>query len=240
LTDGPQPLSLHDVRAGYGRIEVLHGVDLAVRAGQVTALLGPNGAGKTTALSVMSGLLTPTSGCRHVAGQHLNGADADDLARIGVAHVREGRSVFPNLSVDDNLAVATASGAPLERLRELTFSLFPMLGGRRRQLAGTLSGGEKQMLALACALGADPTVLLVDELSMGLAPIIVAELYKAVAEVAAAGLAVLVVEQFATIGLQVAATAYVMAHGVITYAGTSAGAADAVHAAYLGEGAHVA
>ena len=233
-------LSLYDVRAGYGRIEVLHGVDIHVRPGQVTALLGPNGAGKTTALSVMSGLLTPTAGCRHVAGQHLNSADADALARIGIAHVREGRAVFPNLSVDDNLSVATASGATLERLHELAFTLFPRLLERRRNLAGTLSGGERQMLALACALGVDPSVLLVDELSMGLAPMVVAELYRAVAEVAEAGVAVLVVEQFATIGLQFATTAYVMAHGVVTYSGPSDGASGAIHAAYLGESGQVA
>jgi branched-chain amino acid transport system ATP-binding protein len=240
LTDAPPPLSLREVRAGYGRIEVLHGIDLAVQPGQVTALLGPNGAGKTTALSVMSGLIRPSSGCRHVAGQHLNASDADLLARIGISHVREGRSVFPNLSVDDNLTVATASGASSARIRDLTFTLFPHLVARRRQLAGTLSGGEKQMLSLACALGSDPSILLIDELSMGLAPMVVAELYQAVAEVARAGLSVLVVEQFATIGLQFATTAYVIAHGVITYAGPSDGASDAIHAAYLGRGGRVA
>ena len=228
------PLALYGVRAGYGRIEVLHGVDLAVHRGQVTALLGPNGAGKTTALSVMSGLIAPAAGCRHVGGQHLNGADADALARVGVSHVREGRSVFPNLSVDDNLSVATSCGASLERLRGLAFTLFPRLGERRRQLAGSLSGGERQMLALACALGTDPSVLLIDELSTGLAPMVVAALYQAVADVAAAGVSVLVVEQFATIGLRHATDAYVMAHGVVTYAGPSDGASEAIHAAYLG------
>ena len=110
------PLALHDVRAGYGRIEVLHGIDLDGRSGaRSTALLGPNGAGKTTTLGVMSGLLTPTSGCRHVEGRHLNGAGADELARIGVCHIREGRSVFPNLSVADNLIVAASCGASLDR-----------------------------------------------------------------------------------------------------------------------------
>ena len=232
----PAPLALHDVGAAYGRIEVLHGIDLAVRRGAVTALLGPNGAGKTTALAVMSGLLEPTRGCRHVEGRHLNGARADELARLGVCLIREGRSVFANLSVEDNLTVASSSGAPIERVTEVAYTLFPRLGERRRQLAGTLSGGEKQMLALARGLGTDPAVLLVDELSMGLAPLVVGELYESVAQVATKGVSVLVVEQFATVGLRHASDAYVMAHGVVTYAGPADQADDAVHRAYLGAG----
>jgi branched-chain amino acid transport system ATP-binding protein len=232
----PAPLALRDVHAGYGRIEVLHGIDLQVPLGGVAALLGPNGAGKSTTLNVMSGLLAPTSGCRHLNGRHLNQAKANDLAQLGVCHVREGRSVFPNLSVEDNLGVASACGAPLGRLCEVAFTLFPRLGERRRQLAGTLSGGEKQMLALARGLGTDPTVLLVDELSMGLAPMVVGQLYEAVAAVAGLGVSVLLVEQFATVGLRYASHAYVMAHGEITYRGPSEGAHDAVHRAYLGAG----
>jgi branched-chain amino acid transport system ATP-binding protein len=231
-----QPLALHDVAAGYGRIEVLHGVDVAVRRGAVTALLGPNGAGKSTTLGVMSGLLAPWRGCRHVEGRHLNHAAADELARIGMCHIREGRSVFPNLSVADNLSVAGACGASREHLMDVAFSLFPVLRDRRHQLAGTLSGGERQMLALARGLGTDPTVLLVDELSMGLAPKIVNVLYEALGQVADTGVSVLVVEQFATIGLRCASHVYVMAHGVVTYDGPSDGAMDAVHAAYLGSG----
>jgi branched-chain amino acid transport system ATP-binding protein len=228
------PLALRDVRAGYGRIEVLHGIDLAVGRGSITALLGPNGAGKTTTLHVMSGLLTPWRGCRHVEGRHVNGAGADELARIGVCHIREGRSVFPNLSVDDNLVVAASSGASVERVRDVAFTLFPRLEERHSQLAGTLSGGEQQMLALARGLGTDPAVLLVDELSMGLAPMIVNELYESVAAIAETGVSVLVVEQFATIGLRYASTVYVMAHGTVTYAGAADDAMAAVQAAYLG------
>ena len=231
-----EPLALHGVGGGYGRIEVLHGVDVAVRRGAVTALLGPNGAGKSTTLGLMSGLLTPWRGCRHVEGRHVNHATADELARIGVCHIREGRSVFPNLSVADNLSVATACGADHAHLEHVTYSLFPVLRERRRQLAGTLSGGERQMLALARGLGTDPSVLLVDELSMGLAPKIVNVLYEALDQVADTGVSVLVVEQFATIGLRCASHVYVMAHGVLTYDGPSAGAMDAVHAAYLGSG----
>jgi branched-chain amino acid transport system ATP-binding protein len=228
------PLALHDVHAGYGRIEVLRGVDIAVARGGVTALLGPNGAGKTTTLHVMSGLITPWSGCRHVEGRHVNGAGADELARIGVCHIREGRSVFPNLTVDDNLVVAASAGASIDRVRDVAFTLFPRLEERRTQVAGTLSGGEQQMLALARGLGTDPAVLLVDELSMGLAPLIVTELYEAVAAIAQTGVSVLVVEQFATIGLRYASMVYVMAHGTVTYSGATEGAEDAVHAAYLG------
>ena len=213
---------------------MLHGVDIAVPRGGIAALLGPNGAGKTTALSVMSGLLTPTRGCRHVEGRHVNRAGAAELARLGICHIREGRSVFPNLSVSDNLIVAASSGASLDRLTEVAFTLFPQLAQRRRQLAGNLSGGEKQMLALARGLGTDPSVLLVDELSMGLAPMVVGQLYEAVARVAESGVSVLVVEQFATVGLRYASEVYVMAHGVITYRGPSAGAMDAVQSAYLG------
>jgi branched-chain amino acid transport system ATP-binding protein len=228
------PLALHGVGAAYGRIEVLHGVDVAVPRGGIAALLGPNGAGKTTALAVMSGLMEPTRGCLHVHGKHLNGARADQLARLGICLIREGRSVFPNLSVQDNLKVASSCGAPLDRLLEVAFTLFPRLAERRHQIAGTLSGGEKQMLALARGLGTDPSVLLIDELSMGLAPLVVSELYEAVAHVAGTGVSVLVVEQFASIGLKFATDAYVMAHGVVTYAGPSSGAYDAVQSAYLG------
>jgi branched-chain amino acid transport system ATP-binding protein len=228
------PLALRDVHAGYGRIEVIHGVTLDVPRGGVATLLGPNGAGKTTTLGIMSGLLTPTSGCRHIEGRHLNHATADELARVGICHVREGRSIFPNLSVADNLVVAASCGAPLARVTEVAFTLFPRLKDRRAQLAGTLSGGEKQMLALARGLGTDPAVLLVDELSMGLAPIVVGQLYEAVAAVADQGVSVLLVEQFAAVGLRYADQAYVMAHGLVTYAGPAGGAEAAIHAAYLG------
>ena len=230
------PLALHGVRAGYGRIEVLHGVDIAVRRRAVTALLGANGAGKSTALGVMSGLLRPGDGCRHVEGRHLNHAHADELARIGVCHIREGRSVFPNLSVADNLTVAASCGASRERVIDVAFTMFPRLKDRRDQLAGTLSGGERQMLALARGLGTDPTVLLVDELSMGLAPKVVGELYETVAAIAYRGVSVLIVEQFAALALRHATEVYVMASGYITYGGPSDDAMDAVHAAYFGSG----
>ena len=233
----PEPIELRNVHAGYGRIDVVHDVSVAVRRGELTTLLGPNGAGKTTTLGVMSGLITPSRGCRLIYGRHLNNSDAADLARIGICHVREGRSVFPNLSVDDNLIVAASAGGDLGRLREVAFTLFPVLKQRHKVMAGNLSGGERQMLALARGLGTDPSVLLVDELSMGLAPIIVEQLYEAVAQVAQIGVSVLAVEQFASIGLKYASHAYVMAHGSLVYSGPSANALDAVQAAYLGASA---
>ena len=236
LTEAPAyaPLALHDVRAGYGRITVLHDVDVAVPRAKVAALLGPNGAGKSTTLGVMSGLLEPTAGCRHVEGRHLNEVEADELARIGICHVREGRSIFPNLTVEDNLLVAASCGVDRERVRDVTFTLFPRLRDRRRQLAGSMSGGEQQMLALSRALATDPAVILIDELSMGLAPRLVAELYEAVGEIARGGVSVLIVEQFASIGLRYAEHVYVMGSGRVRYSGPSAGAHGAVHDAYLG------
>jgi branched-chain amino acid transport system ATP-binding protein len=234
LSESPAPLALYNVRAGYGRIEVLHGVNVEVRHGTITALLGPNGAGKTTTLSVMSGLLAPNSGCRHVAGIHCNGADASELARLGICHVREGRSVFPNLSVADNLTVAASAGATVERVTQVAYTLFPRLAERQHQLAGTLSGGEMQMLALARGLGTDPSVLLIDELSIGLAPMIVDELYEVVADVARSGVSVLIVEQFAAIGLRYATHAYVMANGLVMWSGASAEAEEALQSAYFG------
>jgi len=227
-------LSLHSVSAGYGRIEIVADVQLEIHAGTVTALLGPNGAGKTTTLGVLSGLIRPWTGCRHVAGRHANDATADELARLGICMLREGRSVFPNLSVSDNLLVATSAGARMRRIEDVAYTLFPVLSERRDQLAGTLSGGERQMLALARGLGVDPAVLLIDELSMGLAPRVVGELYEAVARVADAGVAVFVVEQFASVALKYADTAMVMTNGRITYAGAASGALEAAHRAYLG------
>lgn len=165
-------LELVDVRAAYGRIEVLHGVNLTVPRGAVMALLGPNGAGKSTLLKVVSGQLRATSGHVHLGGSHVNGASPDALSRAGLCTIPEGRSVFPNLTVTENLRLAAYAGVPEGHVYETAFSRFPRLGERSRQLAGSLSGGEQQMLAMARALATNPALLLVDELSMGLAPLI--------------------------------------------------------------------
>jgi branched-chain amino acid transport system ATP-binding protein len=228
-------LELRGVRAGYGGIEVLHGVDLLLPAGAVVALLGPNGAGKTTALRCASGELVPTEGCVHVAGEHVNGTKPEALARAGVCTIPEGRGVFPGLTVREHLQMATHVGVPVERVEAVAFERFPRLGERRDQVAGTLSGGEQQMLAMARGLAVDPAVLLLDELSMGLAPKVVAELYGLVAEIAASGVSVLVVEQFAWAVLEVATYAAVLRQGRVVAVGEPVDVAEELRAAYLGD-----
>jgi branched-chain amino acid transport system ATP-binding protein len=228
-------LELIDVRASYGRIEVLHGVSLQVPPGSVFALLGPNGAGKTTTLAVASGKLRPTSGCVHVTGAHVNRASPESLAKAGVCRIPEGRGVFPNLTVDENLRMWTyAGGRSYRDVREQAYARFPRLGERRGQLAGTLSGGEQQMLAMSRALVTDPGVLLLDEISMGLAPRIVSELYELVGQLAQEGISILLVEQFARTALAVADYAAVMTGGRISVVGQPADVADLVSEAYLG------
>ncbi len=227
-------LQLRGVRAAYGRIEVLHGVDLLVPRNSIVALLGPNGAGKTTTLKVASGQMRPIEGEVLVAGRPVQGASADVLVRAGVCSIPEGRGIFPNLTVEENLRLATFADVSLEQVKERTYSQFPRLGERRHQLAGTMSGGEQQMLALARALTTDPALLMLDELSMGLAPLIVAELYDLVAQIAEQGVAILLVEQFARIALPVATYAAVMAQGKIVDFGEPDDIADGLSAAYLG------
>ena len=231
---GAPLVELVDVRAAYGTIEVLHGVNLSVPQGSVVALLGPNGAGKSTILKVISGLLPPTSGEVRLAGRMVNGASADELARIGLCTIPEGRGVFPNLSVRENLWMATMAGVPLAQVEEIAYARFPRLGERRKQLAGTLSGGEQQMLSMARALSVNPSVLLLDELSMGLAPLVVANLYEIVAQVSQEGVSILVSEQFARTVLGIAQYAAIVLHGNITRVGTPAELEDELSAAYLG------
>jgi branched-chain amino acid transport system ATP-binding protein len=233
-TVAPALVELRGLHAGYGRIEVLHGVDLEVPAGSVTALLGPNGAGKTTTLRVVAGLHRATGGDVLVAGRRVNGARPDDLARAGLCLVPEGRGIFRNLSVRENLRVATHVGRTLDEVETEAYRRFPRLGERRAQVAGTLSGGEQQMLALARAVASRPAVLLLDELSMGLAPKVVAGLYDEVATIAADGVAVLVVEQFARVALRVAHQAAVMLGGKVVASGTPAELEGSLTEVYLG------
>ena len=227
-------LSLRDLHAGYGPIEVLHGVSLEVPAGSVVAVLGPNGAGKTTLLSVIAGLLPCQRGGIVLAGRRVNGAHPDDLARAGVCLIPEGRGIFPNLTVQDHLRMATHSGRRLRDIEAETYERFPRLAERRTQVAGTLSGGEQQMLALARGLATRPALLMLDELSMGLAPMIVEELYAQVAAIASSGVSIVVVEQFAATVLGVADLAAILVQGRIGALGTPAEVEGDLSAAYLG------
>jgi len=185
----------------------------------VLALLGPNGAGKSTLLKVISGQMQQTSGDIHMAGVHVTNAKPDDLAQLGLTTIPEGRSVFPNLTVEENLLLMSYAGVRPEQVFDTAYSYFPRLHERRHQLAGTMSGGEQQMLALARALTSDPALLLLDELSMGLAPLIVEELYESVGQIARNGVSILVVEQFARTALQIADYAAVMTGGRVVATG---------------------
>jgi len=227
-------LELRDIRAAYDGIDVLYGVDLSVPRGSVVALLGPNGAGKTTTLRVASALHAPTGGDVLIAGRRVNGARPEELARHGLCLVPEGRGIFPNLSVRENLRMMTYSGRSMHAVEEFTFERFPRLRDRRSQLAGTLSGGEQQMLAMARGLATGPALLLLDELSMGLAPIIVEELYEIVAQIARQGVSILVVEQFARTVLGVADYAAIMVHGRIAKIGRPTELEAELSTAYLG------
>ncbi|MFM8237412.1 MAG: ABC transporter ATP-binding protein [Actinomycetota bacterium] len=229
-------LELASVRAGYGAIDVLHGVSLVLARGEVYALLGPNGAGKSTTLAVACGLIEPSSGGVTLCGRDIAGVAPDALARAGVCLIPEGRGIFPNLTVTENLRMASFSGTPARVVIDAAFEQFPRLAERRKQLAGTMSGGEQQMLAMARALATDPAVLLIDELSMGLAPIIVEELYEHVRRLARRGLTILIVEQFAHEILGVADRAGIMLHGRIVHSGAPADIAGDLSSVYLGTG----
>jgi len=237
-------LIVKDLRAGYGLSEVLVGTSLTVQSGTVVALIGANGAGKTTTMRAISGLITPTSGEVLLDGTPLHGLDAARVARLGVAHSPEGRKVFAPLSAEDNLLLGAFPWLPrffgfrkkaagdLARV----YDLFPKLAERRLQLAGTLSGGEQQMLAIGRALMARPKVMLLDEPSMGLAPVIVQEVFRTIERLKAEGMTMLLVEQFARAALEVADHAYVMEQGRIVVEGTPAELSrdERVLAAYLG------
>ena len=237
-------LVVRDLCAGYGLSEVLAGVSLEVKAGSVVALVGANGAGKTTTMRAISGLLAPTRGEVLLDGAPVQGLGAARIARLGLAHAPEGRKVFAPLSAEDNLLLGAyrvlprffgfrrRAAADLDRV----FALFPRLAERRRQLAGTLSGGEQQMLAIGRALMARPKVMLLDEPSMGLAPVIVQEVFETIRRLKADGTTMLLVEQFARKALEVADHAYVMERGRIAVSGTPAELHrdERVVAAYLG------
>ncbi|HEY5097756.1 MAG TPA: ABC transporter ATP-binding protein, partial [Acidimicrobiales bacterium] len=230
----PPSIVVRDVRAAYGRIEVLHGVDLVVPPGSVFALLGPNGAGKSTLLKLINGRMRPSSGEVLVGDTPVGKTATEKLVKSGLCAIPEGRGIFPNLTVRENLRIWTyRGGITIKEVEEETFATFPRLKERRRQMAGTLSGGEQQMLAVSRALVTRPKVLLLDELSMGLAPLVVHELYELVGSLAQQGITILMVEQFVTTALSVATRAAIMVHGRIEQEGTPREMADAALSVYL-------
>jgi branched-chain amino acid transport system ATP-binding protein len=232
-------LELHGLRASYGPIEALRGVDLEVRAGELVCLLGANGSGKSSTLRAISGLVRPTAGRILFEGRSIARLEPAAILEAGIAHCPEGRRVFPHLTVEENLAM----GAYVRRDRagvaadlERVCTHFPILSERRRQAAGTLSGGEQQMLAIGRALMAKPKLILFDEPSLGLAPTVVETTFAVIADIRRQGTTVLMVEQNAHLALQMADRAYVMETGRIVLAGTARDlmADDHVRRAYLG------
>jgi branched-chain amino acid transport system ATP-binding protein len=232
-------LTLREVAAGYGTFQALFGVSLEVRAGEAVAVIGPNGAGKTTLLRVISKLIEVSAGEVRLEGALLNEVAAHRVIELGVAHVPENRRLFPRLSVEDNLRIGAYTPAARARFAErlaYVFELFPRLLERRTQLAGTLSGGEQQMCAIGRGLMSGPKLLLLDEPSAGLAPVIVQQVFELVGRIRAEGFTVLIVEQNIRQVLQVVDRAYLLETGQIKLAGTAADllASDDIRRAYIG------
>ena len=230
-------LSLRGVTAGYGRATVLRDVDLDVPAGTVAALLGPNGAGKTTLLRAAAGLLAPSAGTVHVDGTDVTRLRPYRRAREGLCLIPEGRGVFPALSVRENLLLQIPKWNPAGRVDD-ALELFPALRPRLSEAAGRLSGGQQQMLALARCVLANPSVIMLDEVSMGLAPILVEQIFAALQQLAERGLALLIVEQYVNRALAMADTVHLVNRGRLTYSGPPSGLdEEAVLSGYLGGGA---
>jgi branched-chain amino acid transport system ATP-binding protein len=230
-------LEVTGLEAGYGRVQVLWDVELSVGDAEVVALVGSNGAGKTTLLRAISGMIEPTAGEASVDGTSLVGRAPEEIVRAGVAHVPEGRRLFPGLTVRENLRIgAYARGGEADIDRAV--GLFPRLGERLDQVAGSMSGGEQQMCSIARGLMADPKLIMIDELSLGLAPNLVEQILERLTSVTEAGTAVLLVEQDVDAALEAAARGYVLENGRIVAGGDSASLLDdpRVREAYLGVG----
>jgi branched-chain amino acid transport system ATP-binding protein len=228
-------LEITDLHVSYGRVRAVQGLTLEVRAGQVVALLGPNGAGKSSTLRAISGQAPIVSGSVRALGSDLRALKPDKIVGLGVAHVPEGREVFASLTVQENLEMGATARGGLDQL-DVVYALFPRLKERYEQRAGTLSGGEQQMLAIGRALMSEPRLLLLDEPSMGLAPIVVKEVMDRLREVASRGMSVLLVEQNAAVALDLADYAYVVSTGFLRRSGApeEIGGTDELMAAYLG------
>jgi branched-chain amino acid transport system ATP-binding protein len=224
-------LELREVHAGYGAFKALFGISLAVAPGEAVALLGPNGVGKTTVARVATGLIVPTQGTVHVDGRDMTGAHVHRYNRSGVVHAPEGRSVFATLTVEENLSLSFRVSRGRRGVAaglEQAFTLFPALGSRRRQLAGTLSGGEQRMLSMARVLVEEPKLLVADELSLGLAPKVVDDVYASLERLRAGGTAVLIVEQQVGHALALCDRVLLLDHGSVTWEGPAADAAERV------------
>ena len=237
--DGGTPLlEVNDVEVRYGAIAALKGISFDVREGEIVALLGANGAGKTTTQKTVSGMMRPASGTISFAGRRIDGIPAHDLIRLGICHVPEGRHVFPRMTVHENLEMGAFRFRTMDRADyDRVLELFPRLRERIKQQAGTLSGGEQQMLAIGRALMGKPRLLLLDEPSMGLAPMIVAQIFDIIREINQSGVTVLLVEQNAAQALGLAHRGYVLETGEIVLRGSGQEllADERVRAAYLGE-----
>ncbi len=236
-------LIIKNLEAGYGKVQVLHGISIHIPKGQVVTLIGSNGAGKTTTMRAVSGMIKPTAGEISLSGKRIDGMESYTIAKLGLAHSPEGRRVFATMSVTDNLLLGAFPRLTGSRPKgdvsgdlERAMDLFPRLKERRTQLAGTLSGGEQQMLAMARAVMLNPDLFLLDEPSMGLAPILVEEVFNIISRLKAQGVTMLLVEQFAAAALKVADYGYVLENGRISVHGPADKLKDdpAVKAAYLG------
>jgi branched-chain amino acid transport system ATP-binding protein len=236
----PILLKISDLKVAYGGIQAVKGIDLEVREGELVTLIGSNGAGKTTTMKAITGGLKPNAGSVEYMGKNIAGVGAWDLVKTGLAMVPEGRGVFARMTITENLqmgAYTRTDKAEIAAGIEHAFATFPRLKERKDQLAGTMSGGEQQMLAMARALMSKPKLLLLDEPSMGLSPIMVAKIFEVVREVSSQGVTVLLVEQNAKLALQAADRGYVMESGLITISGDAKQMLNdpRVRAAYLGE-----
>jgi len=232
-------LEIHNLSVAYGGIQAVREISLEIGAGEMVCLIGANGAGKSTTLKAISGLIASNGGAIHFNGQAITRQAAHDIARLGLALVPEGRGVFPRMSVAENLlmgAYCRRNQAGVQHDLEQVYGLLPRLAERHGQIAGLLSGGEQQMLVLARAIMAQPRLLLLDEPSMGLAPLMVRAIFDIIRQIAASGVSVFLVEQNARLALKTCARGYVLENGVITLSGSAAAlaASPAVRMAYLG------
>ncbi|MFQ6396252.1 ABC transporter ATP-binding protein [Nocardia sp. KC 131] len=236
MTTTPALLAVRDLAVRYGPAHALQSVTFDVQPNSALAVLGPNGSGKSTLARALSGLVTPTAGSIELHGRNITGTAAEEIRRTGLVHLPEGRGVFPTLTVLENLRMATACDRRQRATAiEKAFEIFPVLGQRRRQAAGTLSGGEQQMLSLARALMVDPTLVIADEMSLGLAPKMVDVVFESLQRARAAGVAVIMIEQFASRALAFADRCLILQRGRIAWAGAADQAGDELLRRYLGD-----